>query len=266
MSKDLEREYRALVDSEVPDLWARIEAGLEEKTTAPEKTETGLHITDFPVTDSPTVNMRDKKVDFKVWACVAACVCAALIVPAVARTAKMGSSGSNNSAPNYTAQDTTPQATEFHEMAEAAGQEAAACETGEDIAALADENRAANTTVTSDNSNAGADYSADTANAGSAVLEEAVEEEQELNSFRVTVTILDTDVSTDGEILYTAKVIVSENPDMQADSEIEIFHSAAASEGTTMLENAQTYDLTLCEEYSEHSGQKRKYVLNDEVR
>lgn len=32
MSKDLEKEYRALVNSEAPDLWARIEVGLEEKT------------------------------------------------------------------------------------------------------------------------------------------------------------------------------------------------------------------------------------------
>lgn len=32
MSRDLEREYRAFVDSEVPDLWARIESGLEEKS------------------------------------------------------------------------------------------------------------------------------------------------------------------------------------------------------------------------------------------
>ena len=31
MSKDLEKEYRALVNSEAPDLWARIEVGLEEK-------------------------------------------------------------------------------------------------------------------------------------------------------------------------------------------------------------------------------------------
>lgn len=31
MSKDLEKEYKALVDSEAPDLWARIGAGLEEK-------------------------------------------------------------------------------------------------------------------------------------------------------------------------------------------------------------------------------------------
>ena len=31
MSKDLEKEYKALMDSEAPNLWARIEAGLEEK-------------------------------------------------------------------------------------------------------------------------------------------------------------------------------------------------------------------------------------------
>lgn len=35
MSKDLEKEYRALVNSKAPDLWARIEAGLEEKTVPP---------------------------------------------------------------------------------------------------------------------------------------------------------------------------------------------------------------------------------------
>lgn len=31
MSKDLEKEYRALMDSEAPNLWARIEPGSRKK-------------------------------------------------------------------------------------------------------------------------------------------------------------------------------------------------------------------------------------------
>lgn len=37
MSKDLEKEYRALMDSEAPDLWARIESGLQEKKPVRQK-------------------------------------------------------------------------------------------------------------------------------------------------------------------------------------------------------------------------------------
>ena len=60
MSKDLEKEYRALMDSEAPNLWARIEAGLEEK-------------------EKPAGRKRHR---IKLWAgLAAACACAAVCIP-----------------------------------------------------------------------------------------------------------------------------------------------------------------------------------------
>ena len=89
MSKDLEREYRALVNSEAPDLWARIEAGLEEKKAA------DLYSVSI---DRNQERNQKKRVDFKMWAgLAAACACVALIVPAMARMMIMGGSGSAQS-------------------------------------------------------------------------------------------------------------------------------------------------------------------------
>ncbi len=98
MSRDLEREYRAFVDSEVPDLWARIESGLEEKKPAADT-----------LADTLMKDTRDRKMNYKVWAgLAAACVCAALVVPALVRNT--GMKGGSNSAPAPVA-DTAPQAT-----------------------------------------------------------------------------------------------------------------------------------------------------------
>lgn len=263
MSKDLEREYRALVDSEVPDLWARIEAGLEEKKTAPEKAETDLHITDFPAADSQMENMRDRRVNFKVWAGVAAaCVCVVLIVPAVARTMIMGgnSSSYSNSASDDLSQDSAPQAGEafFENSAESVRQEAAD-EDGVNNAAAPDVDGAGNIAV-SDRENTSSD-----ANASNVItsggLEETAGAEQEPNIFHVTVEITDIDVSMDSNVLYTATVIASENTDMRADSQIKIIGSAVTAEDAAMLEKSQTYDLMLCEEHSDDSGQESLYIL-----
>ncbi|MDE7417984.1 MAG: hypothetical protein K2N44_17055 [Lachnospiraceae bacterium] len=265
MSKNLEREYRALVNSEVPDLWARIEAGLEDKKAAPEKADSDLRITDFPVTDSQMENIRDKKVNFKVWAgLAAACVCVALVLPAMTRFLTMsGGSGSNNSAPNYAAQDS---AEESYGKTEGAIQEEAAATAYEDIDNVAAENGINNNTVTSDYTNAVVDSNVDMVNVASGGLEEAAEEEQEPFIFHATVVILDMEERMDSGILYTAKVIRSENPNLQVDSGIRIFSSAVTAEGVMTLENSQTYDLTLCEEHSDDSGQEKTYLLvNDTV-
>ena len=65
MNKDFEQAYRELAQSEIPDLWDRIEAGLSEKST-PEKEQ------------------EKKRIYFGRYAGMAAAVlCAALIVPAV---------------------------------------------------------------------------------------------------------------------------------------------------------------------------------------
>lgn len=210
MSKNLEREYKAFVDSQVPDLWARIEAGLDEKT-AP--------------------GIPEKKTPFKVWAgLAAACVCVAVIVPVMTRTVRMESGGSNN---------TAPQAPESYEIMNGGnGQDTAACEDG-----AAGDSGGIDSIVTSDG------VSADSA-AGLAGEAEAA---QESYCFAATVEILDADVGANSKIVYTAKVIASENPDVQADSEIKI-------ESTETLENSRIYDLMLCEEDSDGSGQEIIYT------
>lgn len=198
MSKNLEREYRALVNSEVPDLWARIEAGLEDKKTTPEESASEEKETDFQ-----TENVRSKKVNFKMWAgLAAACVCVALIVPAMARTLTMVGEGNSYS-------NSAPQQLDSHEKAENG--------------------------------------------------------EQKFPFFRATVEILDIDIRTNGKVLYTAKVIASENADLQVDSEIKIISPVVETEGAVTLEEAQTYDLMLCEEQSDDSGEEKAFLLVNET-
>lgn len=213
MSKDLEREYKALVNSEVPDLWARIEAGLDEKTT-------------------PRVS--GKKIHFRVWAgLAAACVCVVLIVPAMTRMMRMGRSGSGSdmAAPNYAVQSA-----DSYDMAE----EAAYDSNGAEAAVTADEGGLAGG------------------------VEKGADAETELDYFAVTVEILDADVRMDSGILYTARVIASENPAIQADGEIKIFSPAMSPEGVTVLDNSQIYDLMLREDESDNPGQETTYILADE--
>jgi hypothetical protein len=62
MSKDLEKEYKALVNSEAPDLWARIENGIEKRSKKRFR-----------------INKR------LLAGAVAACLCVAVIVPVVVR-------------------------------------------------------------------------------------------------------------------------------------------------------------------------------------
>ncbi len=219
MSRDLEREYRAFVDSEVPDLWARIESGLEEKKPAADT-----------LADTLMKDTRDRKMNYKVWAgLAAACVCAALVVPALVRNT--GMKGGSNSAPAPVA-DTAPQAAEAYERAaDNAGKEAALCE--EVAEATADSGMGA---------------------AGGI---------QELYRFHAAVEILEVDVSMDSGVLYIAKVLSSDQSGIEPDSEIQIFDPLAASEGTELMETDQTYDLVLSGIRSEDPEQGEKYLLVD---
>lgn len=241
MSKNLEREYRALVNSEVPDLWARIEAGLEDKKTAPEESASEEKETDFQ-----TENVRSKKVNFKMWAgLAAACVCVALIVPAMARTLTMVGEGNSYS-------NSAPQELDSHGKAGSGGQETAEEAIANDAAAPGD-NGMGNSVVTSDNATAAAD------------IDHTVSSGQEFAFFRATVEILDIDIRTNGKVLYTAKVIASENADLQVDSEIKIISPVVETEGAVTLEEAQTYDLMLCEEQSDDSGEEKAFLLVNET-
>ena len=259
MSRDLEREYRALVNSEAPDLWARIEAGLEDKKTAPETAKTAasdLHITDFPTTDAQREQPRIRKVNFRVWAGIAAaCACVALIVPAMLRAGMSKGGSYSNSAPNFAA-DTAPSADPSGGAADNAGREEMAYEYGNERSDFLQGN--AQTTADSD-MNSAAD--------GAQVMEEAAaaeEPESEPYRFHATVEILETDLRMDSGILYTARVLSSDNSAIAADSEIRIFSSAVSAEGVTRLEVSQTYDLVLCEDHSGETGQEPTYLLVDE--
>ena len=78
MSKQLEKEYRTLMKEDAPDLWGRIEAGLEPKTQPVEKT--GLW----------------KK--YRTWGTLAAaCVCLMIAVPVMQRLTYKGESNMSDS-------------------------------------------------------------------------------------------------------------------------------------------------------------------------
>lgn len=255
MSRDLEREYRALVNSEVPDLWARIEAGLEDKKTAPETAASDLHITDFPMTDTQNEQPRIRKANFRVWAGIAAaCACVVLIVPAMLRAGMSKGGSYSNSAPNFAADTASPAADSGGGAEDNAGREEMAYEYGNEKSDFLQGN--AQTTADSD-MNSAAD--------GAQVMEEAAAaEEPESYSFHATVEILGTDLRMDSGVLYTAKVLSSDNSAIAADSEIRIFSSAVSAEGMTRLEVSQTYDLVLCEDRSGETGQEPTYLLVSE--
>ena len=257
MSKDLEREYRALVNSEAPDLWARIEAGLEEKKTA------DLYSVSNSVSNSISIEKNQKKrVDFKLWAgLAAACACVALIVPAMARTMIMGGSGGSqsNSAPsNY-----SPAQYETYDRADSAGQKAGTEYENGMYNGAASDDAGINNMTTSE----GMNTASDSAHIDNAVaLEEAVEATaEEAYSFHATVEILDIDDYKDNGILYTAKVIASGESELQVDSEVRIFRPVLAAEGVTALEDSHVYELVLYEDHSGSFGQEMTYILEGVV-
>ena len=92
MSRDFEKEYIALANEEIPDLWDRIEAGLCEKT-APEKEQ---------------ISKVKPVILWKKYAGLAAAVlCAAIVIPAFMFTRRMNKSASfESAAPAEAAQQT----------------------------------------------------------------------------------------------------------------------------------------------------------------
>lgn len=308
MSKNLEKEYRAFANSEVPDLWFRIEAGLDGKATSDisvSESDTDTEMMDLRMTDLHK-KWHPKKSFFKVWTgLAAACVCAALILPAMMRTMRMGDriGSSDNAVPEYSPQlmDSYDSAAGAYEegvyIDSAAGDAEAACEDSAAQAAevTVDDSRNDNSSTTAENiyissdankslnsdsdlsaatdGDVHADSDAGTDNMASAGLNtgvenaafpaEAAEEEKDAYQFAATVEILDTDIRMNSGILYTAKVVTSDNPAVQADSEIKIFSPAVLPEGVTALEKAQTYALILREKDSDDSEQDAAYILVD---
>jgi len=95
MSKDFEQAYRELAESEIPDLWDRIEAGLENRSTPEGETREALSekeagiASDISETPRKAVPAEGKKgqrrsrIIFKRYSGIAAAiVCAAVILPA----------------------------------------------------------------------------------------------------------------------------------------------------------------------------------------
>lgn len=248
MSKELEKEYRVLVNSEVPDLWERIEAGLDEKITA------DSNIVDMTVLDKRnTLDIRkfldikkflDKR-KIRVWASLAAvCLCVALIVP-VMKNRMGGRANDMAAAPRYT-NDAPQSGGDDDDAPQPAG----------------DNGKAGATLSGSFDAGAGDGAAYDAAANNTAVVTngeaaEVAEEEGEY-TFQAEVEILGVDLGGAVPVVYTAKVLSSENPDLKEDSEITIVISVAQQEYMEMLEKGGIYDLTLC---SDSSGREMTYGI-----
>lgn len=76
MGRDFEQEFRELKQSEIPDLWNRIEAGLSEKTNM-------THVSGNAITvEKGRRNIR-KRFSWRKWGTlIAACLCVIIIFPA----------------------------------------------------------------------------------------------------------------------------------------------------------------------------------------
>lgn len=95
MSKDFEQAYRELAQTEVPDLWDRIEAGLSEKS-AP-----AAFKIDKAVKEKETEELKgaDRKIFIfmrRYSAVAAALVCVAILIPAISLIGEFGIGGSKS--------------------------------------------------------------------------------------------------------------------------------------------------------------------------
>lgn len=232
MSKDLEKEYRALVDSEVPDLWTRIEAELDEK----------------PV-HSYHENLMGKKRKYKMWAGIAAaCACVVVSISVIVRYFPASNDNFYRVSPNNNtvSMECAPEAAEYG-AAELADE--TVLEEGVFPAAMNEE-------YDSVGKDSNAAVSGGVGN-NSVNMEAAG---QGSSNFIVTAEVVDIDVRMDSGILYTVKVTVSENATVQAGSEIKIFCSALSAEGVISLEKSQSYQLTLANDMP-HNEKEVIYTL-----
>ena len=92
MSKRLENEYKMLINNDVPDLWARIEGGLEPKTGVNAQTVQGQVVPENETVEKQLKNsqrprtgqfLKNRRGNYRIWgAAAAACICVAVAIPA----------------------------------------------------------------------------------------------------------------------------------------------------------------------------------------
>ncbi|MCM1174408.1 MAG: hypothetical protein NC341_05080 [Blautia sp.] len=126
MERDFEQEFRALKQSEIPDLWNRIEAGLsEKKSAAPAPEQTEIH-------DNGKSDVRRRFAWRKWGTLIAACLCVIIVFPAFALFIG-NKSGGKDTASGAAAEETAFDSTVPEESAE--GMAGAADAGGYDMAA-----------------------------------------------------------------------------------------------------------------------------------
>lgn len=79
--KNFEKEYREMIQEEMPDLWGRIEAGLVEKGQPEQKQEQK---------EKKKMNINCRWLKYSGWA--AACLCGVIVLPAIVMTMRNGGS------------------------------------------------------------------------------------------------------------------------------------------------------------------------------
>ena len=143
MKRDFEREFKELKLNEVPDLWNRIEAGLSDKKIA-------ASVSDAAAISVNRYNFGKGAVWRKWGTLAAACVCVALIIPAISLViGNLGGRKSNYSGASFapaadngadsSMNDSTPNMTASSEMAADEGMaEASEMAPSENIAAESD--------------------------------------------------------------------------------------------------------------------------------
>lgn len=131
MSKNFENEYIALTQVEVPDLWDRIEAGLNPKSTQDsEKVEASVIDFEKEIASRKEADCKDKAEKTLIYfvkrykTVLAAAVCVIVILPAAVMIGRIGMGGSKSES----AADTAPAEMEYAVVTEAAAEEMAAME------------------------------------------------------------------------------------------------------------------------------------------
>lgn len=109
MSKRLENEYKTLMNNNVPDLWAKIESGLEPKEGVPDQDGQADSCRAEDRADAKRENGR-RRINYRIWGtAAAACICAAVAIPAwlMHNTKNAERSDTNYAAADNAAADTS---------------------------------------------------------------------------------------------------------------------------------------------------------------